>query len=87
MQLSKPLEPYLIDIGGAKLVKLGANEADHWWAVVRILDKNLNLLDEKRSEKEVKNLDVLLPSGAKYLMIDDANSLENIKYGLKIYLE
>jgi putative periplasmic protein len=54
---------------------------------VRILDKNLNLLEEKRSDKAINSLKVSFPQNAKYLMIDDAVSLENIKRGLKIYLE
>ena len=49
--------------------------------------KNLNLIDEKQSNKAVNGLKVSLPQNAKYIMIDDAVSLENIKRGLKIYLE
>ena len=49
--------------------------------------KNLNLIDEKQSNKAVNSLKVSLPQNAKYIMIDDAVSLENIKRGLKIYLK
>ena len=87
VQLSKPLEPYLIDASGAKSAVISASTEDRWSAVVRILDKNLNLLDEKQSNKAVNSLKVSLPQNAKYIMIDDAVSLENIKRGLKIYLE
>jgi len=85
--LSKPLEPYLIDVSGAKVAAIGADGEDRWSAIVRILDKNLNLLEEKRSDKAINSLKVSFPQNAKYLMIDDAVSLENIKRGLKIYLE
>lgn len=87
VQLSKPLEPYLIDVSGAKTAAIGADGEDRWSAIVRILDKNLNLLEEKRSDKAINSLKVSFPQNAKYLMIDDAVSLENIKRGLKIYLE
>ena len=87
IQLSKPLEPYLIDVSGAKSAVISASAEDRWSAVVRILDKNLNLLEEKRSDKAINSLKVSFPQNAKYLMIDDAVSLENIKRGLKIYLE
>ena len=87
VQLSKPLEPYLIDVSGAKTATIGADGEDRWSAIVRILDKNLNLLEEKRSDKAINSLKVSFPQNAKYLMIDDAVSLENIKRGLKIYLE
>jgi len=87
VQLSKPLEPYLIDISGAKSATISASAEDRWSAVVRILDKNLNLIDEKQTSKAVNSLKVSLPQNAKYIMIDDAVSLENIKRGLKIYLE
>ena len=87
VQLSKPLEPYLIDVSGAKTAVIGADGDDRWSAIVRILDKNLNLLEEKRSDKAINSLKVSFPQNAKYLMIDDAVSLENIKRGLKIYLE
>ena len=87
VQLSKPLEPYLIDVSGAKSATISASAEDRWSAVVRILDKNLNLLEEKQTSKPVNSLKVSLPQNAKYIMIDDAVSLENIKRGLKIYLE
>ena len=87
VQLSKPLEPYLIDVSGAKVAAIGADGEDRWSAIVRILDKNLNLLDEKQSDKAANSLKVSLPQNAKYLMVGDAVSLENIKRGLKIYLE
>ena len=87
IQLSKPLEPYLIDVSGAKSAVISARAEDRWSAVVRILDKNLNLLDERQSDKAANSLKVSLPQNAKYLMVGDAVSLENIKRGLKIYLE
>ena len=87
VQLSKPLEPYLIDVSGAKSATISASAEDRWSAVVRILDKNLNLIDEKQSNKAVNSLKVSLPQNAKYIMIDDAVSLENIKRGLKIHLQ
>jgi len=87
IQLSKPLEPYLIDVSGAKSAVISASAEDRWSAVVRILDKNLNLLDEKQSDKAANSLKISLPQNAKYLMVGDAVSLENIKRGLKIYLE
>ena len=87
VQLSKPLEPYLIDVSGAKSAAISASAEDRWSAVVRILDKNLNLIDEKQSNKAVNSLKVSLPQNAKYIMIDDAVSLENIKRGLKIHLQ
>lgn len=87
IQLSKPLEPYLIDVSGAKSAVISASAEDRWSAVVRILDKNLNLLDERQSDKAANSLKVSLPQNAKYLMVGDAVSLENIKRGLKIYLE
>ena len=87
IQLSKPLEPYLIDVSGAKSAVISASAEDRWSAVVRILDKNLNLLHERQSDKAANSLKVSLPQNAKYLMVGDAVSLENIKRGLKIYLE
>ena len=87
IQLSKPLEPYLIDVSGAKSAVISASAEDRWSAVVRILDKNLNLLDERQSDKAANSLKISLPQNAKYLMVGDAVSLENIKRGLKIYLE
>lgn len=87
IELSKPLEPYFIDINGASKVSISAQAGDSWFALVRILDKNLNLIDEKRNSKKTNKINLAIPKNAKYITIDDLNSLENIKRGLKIYLQ
>lgn len=87
VELSKPLEPYFIDISGASKVSISAHAGDSWFALVRILDKNLNLIDEKRTSKKTGKINLAIPKNAKYITIDDTNSLENIKRGLKIYLQ
>ncbi|MDO5045250.1 hypothetical protein [Campylobacter sp.] len=87
VELSKPLEPYFIDISGASKADISAQAGDSWFALVRILDKNLNLLDEKRNSKKTGKITISIPKNAKYITIDDVNSLENIKRGLKIYLQ
>lgn len=86
-QLSKPLEPYLLLVENFKSATIEADLKDHWTSVVKLLDKNLNLLEEKTSDGLVKSVDIGLTDDTKYIMIDDKNSLENIKHGLKIYLK
>ncbi|QKG28523.1 hypothetical protein [Campylobacter sp. RM16187] len=87
IELSKPLEPYFIDVSDANKVEITAKNGDSWFALVRILDKNLNLIDEKRKNKKTTKINFILPSNAKYITIDDANSLENIKRGLRIHIQ
>lgn len=86
-ELSKPLEPYLIDVGGANKISISAQDGDNWFALVRILDRNLNLISERREAKKTAKISLALPKDAKYITIDDTISLENIKRGLKIYLQ
>lgn len=85
--LSKPLEPYFVDLKGAKRASISSHTGDYWVGLIRILDKNLNLIEEKRNSKKTNRIVLNFPQNARYLTIDDANSLENIKRGLKIYLE
>ena len=87
VELSKPLEPYFIDISGASKAQISAKDGDTWFALVRILDRNLNLIDEKKNYKKTTRINLTLPSNAKYITIDDINSLENIKRGLKIHIQ
>ncbi|QCD53325.1 hypothetical protein [Campylobacter sp. RM16192] len=87
IELSKPLEPYFIDVNDASKVEITAKNGDSWFALVRILDNNLNLIEEQRKNKKTNKINFILPSNAKYITIDDANSLENIKRGLKIHIQ
>lgn len=87
IELSKPFEPYFIDVSDASKAEITAKDGDSWFTLVRILDNNLNLIDEKKRNKKTTKLNFLIPSNAKYITIDDVNSLENIKRGLRIHIQ
>lgn len=85
--LNKPLSAYLVEVGNAKTITIQAKSEDHWECIVRLLDKRLNLIEEKHSNGPIQNIEIQIPDLTKYIMIDDKNSLENIRHGLKIYLK
>lgn len=85
--LSKPLTPYFLNIYKKNKIVISANNGDSWIALVKIFDRNLQLLKQIKSTKPEKRLTIELPPNAFYMVIDDVFSLENIKRGLKIYIE
>ncbi len=80
----RPLEAYFYGVSGANAVEISAQSADSWVPLVKIFDKNLNLIKQIKEVEKRSNLNVELPSNAAYIVIDDAFSLENIKRGLSI---
>ncbi|EAJ0334938.1 hypothetical protein ACS0H5_001734 [Campylobacter lari] len=85
-QLNKPLREYIIDLQGAKSMELSAHNLDSWFCKIQFLDKNLNFIQGVESTHKQNEVNVNIPLGAKYAIIGDMFSLDNIKRGLKIYL-
>ncbi|EAI4828726.1 hypothetical protein BGG34_08645, partial [Campylobacter lari] len=85
-QLNKPLREYIIDLQGAKSIELSAHHLDSWFCKIQFLDKNLNFIQGVENTHKQNEINVNIPLGAKYAIIGDMFSLDNIKRGLKIYL-
>ena len=82
----RPKDAYFISCAGRASVLIKTNEGDNWTPLIYVFDKNLRLLQTLRDQEAKSELDLRLPNGAFYVMIDDALSLENIKQGLNIEL-
>ena len=85
--LAKPLEPYFLNISGKSEALIKSYASDSWICVIKILDRDLNLITQIKSDKPEKEIYIKFPPNSYYMLIDDAFSLENIKRGLKIYIE
>ncbi|AJC86869.1 hypothetical protein CAQ16704_1424 [Campylobacter sp. RM16704] len=86
IQLNKPLREYVVDLQDAKGMELSAHNLDSWFCKIQFLDKNLNYIQGVENTHKQNELDINIPLGAKYAIIGDMFSLDNIKRGLKIYL-
>lgn len=86
VQLKKPLVEYIVDLQDAKTMELSAHNLDSWFCKIRFLDKNLNFIQGVENTQKQNDITVNIPLGAKYAIIGDMFSLDNIKRGLKIYL-
>ncbi|AJC85328.1 hypothetical protein [Campylobacter peloridis] len=85
-QLNKPLREYILDLQGAKSIELSAHNLDSWFCKIQFLDKNLNFIQGVEKIHKQNDITLPIPLGAKYAIIGDMFSLDNIKRGLKIYL-
>lgn len=85
--LSKPLEPYFLNISGKSEALIKSYASDRWISVIKILDRDLKLITQIKSDKPEKEIYIKFPPNSYYMLIDDAFSLENIKRGLKIYIK
>ncbi len=86
VQLQKPLREYMVDLQGAKILELNAHNYDSWFCKIQFLDKNLNFIQGIENTHKQNDVVLNIPLGAKYAIIGDMFSLDNIKRGLKIYL-
>lgn len=85
--LPKPLEPYFLNINQKSEALIKSYISDSWICDIRVLDRDLNLITQIKSDKPEKEIYIKFPPNSYYLLIDDAFSLENIKRGLKIYIK
>lgn len=76
-----------LNVSGKSSIEIKSRSNDSWIALVKILDKNLKLISQVKSDKKEKEIYLNFPDEAFYLIIDDVFSLENIKHGLTIYIK
>jgi hypothetical protein len=86
IKLKRPLNPYWIDIEGAKNLILNSSRVNSWHPYIVFFDRDLNILDTISKERKSYNEKLTVPRSAKYVKISDIYTLENIKRGLSIYI-
>ena len=87
IKLNKPLKPYLLEIDqGTQLVVL-SHTLNHWYPKIAFFDKNLELINSVDKTRVYKGVKIDVPRGTKYIQVDDAYSLLNIKRGLTIIVK
>ncbi len=87
VSLSKPFEPYFLDVYGGAGAEIKSRSNDAWIALVKVFDRDLNLIFQIRSQTTQKSLSLKLPENAYYMVIDDVFSLENIRHGIDILIK
>lgn len=85
--LPRPLEPYFLNINDKSQALIKSHPSDSWICSIKVLDRDLNLITQIKSDRPEKEIYIKFPPNSYYMLIDDAFSLENIKRGLKIYIE
>ncbi len=86
IHLKKPLNPYWIDVEGARSIVLGSSRANSWHPYIVFYDNNLKPLDIISKELKSYNETLSIPRDAKYVKISDNYTLENLKRGLSVYI-
>jgi len=87
VSLRKPLNPYWVNVEGARAVILDSKNGNIWHPYIVFYDKDLKIIDNYTKERKSYNISLKIPSGAKYVKIGDLYTLENIKRGLKIKIQ
>lgn len=82
----RPKEAYFVTCAGRANISIKSQVGDSWTPLIYFFDKNLKLIQTIKEQSHKSAMDLQLPNGTFYVMIDDAMSLENIKQGLSINL-
>ena len=82
--LQKPLKPYFLKIGEAKILKVLSRNLNNWYPYIVFYDKHLNVLKVIKKDRVFKGLSMKIPETSKYIKITDLYTLINIKRGLSI---
>ncbi len=86
VQLSRPLEPYWINVSGIGHVRLTASRANSWYPRIVFYNRYLKVLRNVSKDRKSYNLRLNVPRDAMYMKVSDMYTLENLRRGLTIYL-
>ncbi len=87
VELRRSSKPYFIELGDIYRVNINSNIGNSWYPLVTFYDKGFNAIEVVEKESLEKSLKLTVPSGAKFMKIDDFYALTNIKNGLTITKE
>lgn len=85
--LKRTSRPYIVELGSMYRVNIESSAGNSWYPLVTFYDSAFNAIEVIEKESLEKNLKLVVPSGAKFMKIDDFYALTNIKNGLTITKE
>lgn len=80
----KPIEAFFYKINDKSTLAIQSHRQNNWRPIIKIFDKNLDLIKQLKEDKKTNFVNFELPKNAYYIRISDIYTLENIKYGLII---
>jgi len=87
VKLSKPLNAYMLKVDDAKEIKVISKNLNHWYPDITYFDRDLNLLGMVKKSRVYKGVKMKIPKNTRYIKIDDAYTLQNIKRGLTVIVK
>lgn len=87
LNLRRATKPHIIELGNIYRVNIESNSGNSWYPLVTFYDSAYNAIDVVEKYSLEKSLKLVVPSGAKFMKIDDIYALSNIKNGLTITKE
>lgn len=85
--LKRTSRPYIVELGSMYRVNIESSPGNSWYPLVTFYDSAFNAIEVIEKESLEKSLKLVVPSGAKFMKIDDFYALTNIKNGLTITKE
>ncbi|QEZ90007.1 hypothetical protein [Aliarcobacter cibarius] len=85
--LKRANRPYFVELGSMYRVNIESNPGNSWYPMVTFYDSGFNAIEVVEKESLEKSLKLVVPSGARFMKIDDLYALTNIKNGLTITKE
>lgn len=87
VDLRKPLKPYFINFDEASDLIVLSKPGNQWFPNIVFYDRDLNILEIVKDDKQARSIKVTIPENTKYVKIDDIYTLENIKRGLSVMIK
>lgn len=84
VSLRRSLKPHFLKLGSASNLRFSSNSGNSWHPRVVFYDKNFNIIDIYEENSLKTSVNVVVPSGTRFVKIDDIYSLINLKNGLKV---
>ena len=81
-KLHRTLYAYWLNVSEIDEIDIHSSSRNRWYPYVSYYDASLHLLKVIKKNFKVRNLKLIIPSGAEYIKISDIYTLKNIKDGL-----
>lgn len=85
--LKRPTKPYIVKVNNTSLINIVSNAGNSWYPKIIFYDNEFNIIESVDKDTLHTSLKTVVPSGTKFIKIDDFYALTNIKNGLTVTKE
>jgi len=84
MKLKRSLYAHWLNVSAIQNLSIKSSFRDAWYPKISYYDQQLHLLKVIEKDRKTRDLELIMPKGAKYIKISDMYTLKNVKDNLML---